>query len=137
LIFVACAFLAAACSSGDPAGTEPRPCPSPPVAANSSAVPREFPLEDFGTITKVAKRQDGFVNVTVISDDSIIEAFPPIARSLLEHDFETLSADNEGFEAEIYFRRGKSTAGAYVMREGPCEGQITIRLTYGKQRFPR
>jgi hypothetical protein len=133
---VAAVGLAGCSSGGDPPKAEPAPCPTPSAAPDTSLVPKDFPLETFGTITSVKKR-NGFLNATVITTSSIVEVYPPIARSLIEHHYDTLSADNEGFEAEIYFRKGLESAGAYIMREGPCEGLVTVKLTFGNQRFPR
>ncbi|MEA2434988.1 MAG: hypothetical protein QOG54_2445 [Actinomycetota bacterium] len=122
------------CSSGVPDGPTAKPCATPGAAPDVSQVPPDFPLDTFGTITKV-KDDGAFLHANVITTKSIIEIYPPVARSLIDNGYETLSADNEGFEAEIYFRKGTKVAGAYVMREGPCDGLVTLRLAFGKQRF--
>ena len=73
----------------------------------------------------------GFVSARIVSETKIVELYPPIARSILDNGYEILSGDNEGFEAEIFFKRGKHENGNIYMREGPCEGQVTMTLTYG------
>ena len=70
----------------------------------------------------------GFRTVEVVSEQEIVAIDPPLQRSLLEAGYEILSHDNEGFEAEIFFARGSQTVGTIIMREGPCEGQATLRL---------
>jgi hypothetical protein len=79
----------------------------------------------------MTEEEGGFVQARIVSETKIVELYPPIARSLLDNGYEILSGDNEGFEAEIFFRRGKGANGNLYMREGPCEGQVTLTLTYG------
>ena len=66
----------------------------------------------------------------MVSDELIVELDPQIQRHLVAGGFEIIGHDNEGFEAEIFFRRGAKTLGTILMREGPCEDQVTITLLY-------
>ena len=66
--------------------------------------------------------------VEVITEQKIVEVDPPLQRAILDAGYEILSHDNEGFEAEIFFARGSKSVGTIIMREGPCEGQATLRL---------
>lgn len=123
-----CAF--AGCSSeGDPAATEPSACPEPKSESRTEAIPEDVAIADFGTVTSV-QRKPGFVGVEVISTQKIVEIYPPLARSIVDARYQILAGDNEGFEAEIFFARGKHVTGTYLLRQGPCGDQVTIKLVY-------
>ena len=96
-------------------------------------LPDDIPLEQWGIVSdvKVAK---GFLTATVTTGTQIIELYPPVARSLLDAGYQTISADNEGFEAEIFFTRAHKTTGNVIMREVACD-QVTMKLIYGSPRY--
>ena len=96
-------------------------------------MPADTPVDRFGTVTAV-QTKPGFVGVEAITETQIVELYPPLARSVLDAGYDILSGDNEGFEAEIFFARGKGVTGTYLLREGPCEGQVTIKLLYTHER---
>ena len=75
----------------------------------------------------------GFRTIDVVTEQQIVAVDPPLQRSILDAGYEILSHDNEGFEAEIFFARG-SEVGTIIMREGPCEGQATLKLRFGRER---
>jgi hypothetical protein len=100
---------------------------------SSELLPDDLALEQYGVLAE-AKTTKGFVQARIVSEVRIVELYPPIARSLLDNRYEILSGDNEGFEAEIFFRRGKEVSGNVYMREGPCKGQVTLTVTYGSAR---
>jgi hypothetical protein len=120
-----------ACGGGEgegPAG--PSSCPLPAPGGDERLLPKELRLTENGVLadTKVKK---GFLSARIVSETKIVELYPPIARSLLNNDFKILSGDNEGFEAEIFFKRTKHETGSIYMREGPCRDQVTLTLTIG------
>lgn len=78
---------------------------------------------------KVSTRR-GFVGAQAITETSIVELYPELSRRVRSEGYQQISGENEGFEAEIYFQKGRDT-GAFLLREGPCEGQVTVRLIYG------
>ena len=127
-------MIAAACSSDGSGGSnaEPNACATPQAGGDTSKIPDDVAISDFGTITRVQKKP-GFIGVEAISDQKIVEIYPPLARSILDADYVILSGDNEGFEAEIFFARGTHTTGTYLLREGPCGRLVTIKLLYTTQ----
>lgn len=80
---------------------------------------------------------DDYFDAKVISEELIVEIDPELQRSLITAGYEIVGHDNEGFEAEIFFRRGEDTVGTIFMKEGPCDGQVTIDLLYTSPRLVR
>lgn len=112
----------------------PKPCPTFAPVGDTSLLPRDVPLQRFATITEL-EIKGGFLGAEATTDTRIVELFPPLARALLDSGYDILASDNEGFEAEIFFGRGKKVTGTFLMREGPCKDQVTIRLLYGAPRY--
>lgn len=117
-------------SDSGPPQARPSPCVTPTELAKAK-LPAELELGKFAEITDVARRPRS-LTAEAVTTTSIIELYPPLATSVLDAGFEILAAENEGFEAEIFFA-SKRLTGAYRLREGPCEGLVTIRLLYGKR----
>ena len=112
----------------------PRACPAPSPAGELRLLPADIPLDEWGVVDQL-EVTDGFLAVRAISETQIVELYPVIARATVDAGYEILSGDNEGFEAEIFFVRGERTTGNYILREGPCADQVTIRLLYGSNRY--
>lgn len=125
---VAVFLLMAGCGGGD----EPvaQPCPSVSPVEDVSAIPDAFPVSELTEVIRVRVKH-GFLLARGVGETTIVELYPQLSRALLDGGFEILSGDNEGFEAEIFFRKGGRTTGTYLLREGPCEGQVTLNLLYG------
>ena len=68
--------------------------------------------------------------MTLVTQESVVELYPQLARGLVEGRHEILAGDNEGFEAEIFFALRDGRTGRYVLREGPCEDQVTLHILY-------
>lgn len=100
-----------------------------------SLLPKDIPFDDYGVITSVTIRQGFLIADAIDEDNTIIEAYPPMGRDLQDAGYDILNVDNEGFEAEIFFARGKDVVGTYRLLEGPCPGQVTIKLLYGHPRY--
>ena len=129
-------LLCTACSgSGGATRSESEDCPSPApaTATDLKRLPADIPLDRWGVVSDVAITK-GFVSATLTTETQIVELFPPVARSLLDAGYETISADNEGFEAELFFSRGPRTTGNLIMREVACD-QVTVKLLYGSPRY--
>jgi len=126
------ALLLCSCTGGGEVTTTSTPCESPVPARAQKGVPNQLRLGRHATITKVAGRGKA-VGVTAVSDLSVVELYPPLARAILDAGYSIVSSDNEGFEAEIFFG-DDSTTGAYRLREGPCPGQVTVRLLFDESR---
>lgn len=98
-------------------------------------LPEDIDLSGYGDVVELEVKR-GFLNVVVHSDMLIVEADPPLQRSLIAEGYEVLSHDNEGFEAEIFFARGPKVVGTFSFRE-LCEGKIEISLVYGSERYEK
>ena len=112
----------------------PRACPVPSPVEELGLLPADIPLDEWGVVDQLEVKE-GFLAARAISETQIVELYPVIARATVDAGYEILSGDNEGFEAEIFFVRGERTTGNYILREGPCADQVTIRLLYGSNRY--
>ena len=124
-------MFASACSGDDDPGSRAEACPTPSPFSDLSALPADIDLARYGTITRVTKRPSS-VGASAVSRTTIVELYPPLARHVLES-YDIIASENEGFEAEIFFERGPIT-GAFWLREGPCEGDVTIKLLHAKEK---
>ena len=128
-------LLLSACASGaDRPAARATPCPSPTPVADTSDLPPDLPVDEVSEVVQLRVKK-GFLAAQAVTDTSIVELYPQLSRGLLDEGYDIISGDNEGFEAEIFFRRGRGTTGTYLLREGPCEGQVTLRLLYGSKRY--
>ena len=119
------ALIAACGGGGEPAAA----CVTPPPVQDTSDLPTGLPLAEFGTVTDAGR--DGTNRYgEIITETTIVELYPPMARALLDAGYQILSSENEGFEAEIFFAKGRKVTGAYRLREGPCGDLVTVRLLY-------
>ena len=75
------------------------------------------------------RRRGDALGITAVSEKTVVELYPPLARAVLAAGYSIVASDNEGFEAEIFFGDDRVT-GAYRLREGPCEGEVTVRLLF-------
>ena len=137
MVVVALAALAlslvAACSGGDggTSATDPAACATdnPVAESDLERLPKGLPLDEWGTVLKVQNRE-GYVGAEMISETIIVELYPEISRAVRAGGYETISGENEGFEAELFFQKGQNI-GSFLLRKGPCEGQVTVKLIYG------
>ena len=102
---------------------------TPPAIESRSPFLKKFPLNTWGTITALESKGK-YASIQVIAKDTIVQMHPRIAREVLARKYTIIGADNEGFESEIYFALKGKFYGAFQLREGPCDGLITIRLLY-------
>lgn len=134
VLLVCAAVATAACGGSEPA--EPTRCDLPKAVEDLSLLPRDIPLHEWAVVDQI-EVTSGFLAARGVTETRIVELYPVIARATVGEGYTILSGDNEGFEAEIFFKRGRGTTGNYFLREGPCEGQVTIRLLYGSDRYRR
>lgn len=131
-VILATGMLLAGCSE-DPAdrAANPQECPTPEAVTGSKLdeLPPRLPLQKWGTIVKVTKRA-GFVGAELISDATIAELYGEISRAVRDGGYLIVSSENEGFEAELFFQKGPNT-GTFLLRQGPCKGDVTVKLIYG------
>lgn len=124
-----------ACSEGG-GSASPKACSEPTRTADLKLPPDDVPIDEYGTLVQ-GTIDDDYYDAKVISDDLIVEIDPALQRSLVAGGYEIIGHDNEGFEAEIFFRRGEDTVGTIFMKEGPCDGQVSIDLLYTSPRLAR
>lgn len=129
MLVVAAFFALAACGGGEAAAPTATPCPQQPAVAAPQSLPRVLDQTERGRVVDVGRRR-GFSAVTVVTDESVVELYPQLARGLVEGGHEILAGDNEGFEAEIFFGLRDGSTGRYVLREGPCRDQVTLHILY-------
>lgn len=126
--------VAVSCGGSEPA--RPQACETPEPIEDLSLLPRDVPLDEWAAVHQI-EVESGFLAARGVTDTSIVELYPVVARATVDAGYTILSGDNEGFEAEIFFDRGEGTTGTYLLRQGPCEGQVTIRLLYESDRYRR
>lgn len=131
-MLLAVAFLVTVCAGDEEDRAEG--CPAPTPLGSLALLPRDVPLDEWGVVEEL-EVANGFLRAGAVSDTQIVELYPVMARATVAAGYEILSGDNEGFEAEIFFVRGKDTTGTYVLREGPCGDKVTIRFLYGAKRY--
>ena len=127
-------FLGACASDNGAPSARSTPCPSTSTLEDTSVLPRDLPMDALTEVVAASVRK-GFLTARGVTETSIVELYPQLSRALLDEGYDILNGDNEGFEAEIFFRRGRGTTGTYLLREGPCEGQVTLTLLYGSKRY--
>lgn len=132
MALVAVPLFLAGCGGGEPAA-QPTPCPGRSALEPPRDVPKVLDQTHRGDVVEVGRRR-GFSAVTVITQETVVELYPQLARGLVEGGHEITSGDNEGFEAEIYFALRDGRAGRYVLREGPCRDDVTLHILYEERR---
>ncbi|MFN2589101.1 MAG: hypothetical protein ABR613_13430 [Actinomycetota bacterium] len=125
----AAAVMLAACGGDDRAAPSATPCPPHPAVAVPRSLPRALDQTHHGEVVDVGRR-GGFSAVTLISEATVVELYPQLARGLIEGGHEILAGDNEGFEAEIFFGLRDGRTGRYVLREGPCRDEVTLHILW-------
>jgi hypothetical protein len=127
---VALAAALTGCASGDPPAARPTPCVTPSAVTDTSALPDDLPLEEYGAVVAI-EVEDRSVGATAVSETQIVELYPPLARAVLDAGYDIVASENDGIDAEIFFTKGRRT-GAYRLLRGPCAGQVTIRLLHDR-----
>lgn len=133
---LAAVLLLAACGGGDGgsgAAAETSPCATPTPGEIKEPIPKDLDLESYGTLIE-SRVKSGFLGAALISEQQIIELYPALVREV-QKNYVQLAGENEGFEAEVFFQRGGKITATLLLREGPCDGLVTVRLVYGAKRF--
>ena len=129
----AAAFVvAAACNGGGGAAKE---CglPTPDPAARSELIPQAFLLDGRAEVAKAEKRKGGVTGMLTI-DMSVQDGLPLYRKAAGEAGFEIVGQDNEGFEAEIFVRKGKRL-GQVQIRTSVCEDASVVFVNIVKGDF--
>jgi hypothetical protein len=109
-------------------------CPSPEAVPEPqlSKLPDDLRLDEWGRVIEVSTRA-GYVGAEMITETQIVELYPMLSRHIMKHGYVTVSGENEGFEAEIFFQKGRAP-GSLLLREGPCKGEVTVKLLFNIKR---
>jgi hypothetical protein len=103
--------------------------PVPVDRERLAALPAGLDLPRTGTVTQVTTGAGGFVSATAVAESTIDETFTTFPGVLAKAGFEVVATENEGIEADLFIARGEAATGSVKFTEGPCEGQVTTRLT--------
>ncbi len=133
-VAVSVLLMTVACggSSGRNGAAGATPCATPTAVQDLSKLPDDMPFEEWGTITYLRAKK-GFAIVRLLSETTVVELHPKIARAVLDAGYEIVGADNEGFESEIFFKPRGTQTGYFQLRAGPCEGQVTTSMIFGRK----
>ena len=93
----------------------------------------DVPLDEYTTLLS-QKIRAGFLVTEARSDLLVVELDPMLQRDLVAAGYDILSHDNEGFEAEIFFSKGRDIVGTFSLKN-LCEGQISVKLVLGAKRY--
>ena len=107
----------------------PSRCTPAPEMTDPPEVPADLPWPDGLTLTDVQARKK-FVTVDGFRKATVEELFDETQAQVVAHDFDVINVDFEGFEAEVYFARATSIAGIARLREGPCDGYVSVSVLY-------
>lgn len=137
-VVVAMVSLTAACGGGATDEPFPAACnlPSPSPGAGEAEIPAELELIE-GTVVRYVTEEGG-VTVYAVNVPAGIEEIYDTYRERLDGDrFELIDAENEGFEAELYWRDASSGGNvAFQVRNPGCEEASSGFLTLGKVPSP-
>jgi hypothetical protein len=104
-------------------GTCGLPSPDPDSRRDDSLVPDYF-LPEGAEIAKAQAERGGFITAINVPL-SVGGAFEHYRTAARDAGYEVIQTDNEGFEAEIYLRRGKKVA-AIQVRTSTCDDRSIV-----------
>ena len=133
LVLVACA----ACNRG--AGSDvPADCgvPTPDPASRPELIPAPLLLDGVADVASAGRRRGGVTAVLSVPH-SVQDALPFYRKAIAEAGFEIVGEDNEGFEAEVYLKRGKRL-GAIQIRRTLCDdvSVVFVNIVQGDFAMP-
>ncbi len=125
--------LAGACRDGR--GDQAAGCglPKPDPAADATLIPQELLLDGDAEVASAGRRKGGITGVLNIRM-SVQDAFPIYKKAIARAGFELVGEDNEGFEAELYLKRGKEL-GSLQIRTSVCEDAAVVFVNVVKGNF--
>ena len=128
-----CLIVLAGCGSDAPEeeGLFPAECglPSPGPRADASVVPEQYLLDGLAVVRKVTSRKDFFV-VAMNVPLTVNAAYGAYLDALRPPRYQLITKDNEGFEAEIYFRDAEGeNLMSVVIRQPRCVEAVSVYIT--------
>ncbi len=126
-------LLAGACSSGGGGETADCGLPTPDPAAKAELIPQELLLDGDAVVATADRRKGGVTGVLNIQM-SVQDAFPIYKQAIARAGFDLVGEDNEGFEAELYLKRGKEL-GSLQIRTSVCQDAAVVFVNIVKGNF--
>ena len=130
------ALVAGGCSDRAPSDDDqaiPAQCglPTPDAGVDASVVADVFLLGGDAEVTQTKKSKRGILAALNVPY-SVSEAFSRYSDSVKEGGYEVVDDDFEGFEAELYLRKGDDL-GAVQIRRSTCEEASIVFVNVVKQ----
>ncbi len=124
-LLIAVAVAACDDDGGPPRAGIPRSCGLPTVdpGVKADLVPEGFLLED-AEVTKVERTKER-LTAAINNPHSVNESFTLYKEEVEDLGYDLVGQDNEGFEAELYLRKGKEL-GAVQIRSSRCEDATIV-----------
>lgn len=118
-------LVTAACGEGG-GGAEATDCglPTPDPSAQPKLIPGPLLLDGDAEVASAGRRKGGVTGVLNLRM-SVQDALPLYKKATARAGFELVGLDNEGFEAELYLRRGKQL-GSLQIRTSVCEDAAVV-----------
>ena len=125
-MLVVVVLLGVACDeNGEDGSARPADCglPSPEADVDVSLVPEVF-LPDEAEVLRAERERGGFLAMIGVPL-GVQDALGFYRRAVRSARYEVIQADNEGFEAELYLRKGKFLA-AIQIRTSKCDDESVV-----------
>jgi hypothetical protein len=121
------AALASCDSNSAPAVPAECGLPTPDADVDTTVVPSEFLLAD-AEVTK-ARETRRRLTVAVNNPHSVADSFLQYKKIMRTSEYAIVGEDNEGFEAEIYLKKGDEL-GAVQIRSSRCPEATVVFLNF-------
>jgi hypothetical protein len=132
---LAAALVAGGCSEEAPVDGQAIPArcglPTPDPGADASVVADAFLLGGDAKVTKTEKSKRGTIAALNVPY-SVSDAFSRYSESVRQDGYQVVDDDFEGFEAEIYLRKGDDL-GAVQIRRSTCDDASIVFVNVIKQ----
>jgi hypothetical protein len=129
------ALVAGGCSEETPVDDQAIPArcglPTPDPGADASVVAEAFLLGGDAEVTKTDKSKRGTIAALNVPY-SVSDAFSRYSESVRQDGYQVVDDDFEGFEAEIYLRKGDDL-GAVQIRRSTCDDASIVFVNVIKQ----
>ena len=127
--------VTAACGKSGGGDTDSADCgvPTPDPAARAELIPAPFLLDGDVAVASAGRRKGGVTAVLSIRM-GVQDALPRYKKAVREVGFEVVGEDNEGFEAELYMKRGERL-GALQIRRTLCDDVSIVFVNIVKGNF--
>ena len=119
-----------ACDTEESSGSDvPAKCglPTPGPNVKAELVPSEF-MMDGGVVFKAQKTKDR-LTAAINNPHSVNESYLEYKKIVRQTDYALVGEDNEGFEAEIYLKKGDEL-GAIQIRVSRCPEATVVFLNF-------